>query len=109
MSHHPNHGFAARTSRHNGAWRLALSGELDLATMGELARAVDGGGAIDGRPVVLDVSGLTFVDVSGVRALIDACERLTGAGHDVTVAGVDAALGRLLEIIQADRRLPLEA
>ena len=106
---HPNHGFAARTSRHDGSWRLALSGELDLATMGELARAVDRRGAIEGRAVVLDVSGLTFVDASGVRALIDACELLTGAGHEVTVAGVRAQLGRLLELTRADRRLPLEA
>lgn len=106
---YPNHGFAARTSRHGGFWRLALIGELDLATMGELARAVHRRAAIDGLPVVLDVSGLTFVDVSGVRALIDACELLTGAGHEVTVAGADAHLGRLLELTQADRRLPLEA
>jgi anti-sigma B factor antagonist len=58
-----------------GGRRLTLRGELDLATTGQLAAAL----AEAGTPVLLDLSGLTFMDSTGVRLLLEAAEG-TGDG-----------------------------
>jgi anti-sigma B factor antagonist len=48
---------------------LSLSGELDLATVGELEDALNGRlGA--GEDIVVDLRNLAFMDSSGVRALV---------------------------------------
>jgi len=54
----------------HGCCRLALRGELDLATAGRLQEAIPDGG----DDVLLDLRGLTFMDSTGVRALLEAAE-----------------------------------
>ena len=55
-----------------GACHVALRGELDLATAARLEQAL----AEAGDEVVLDLRGLTFMDSTGVRVLLEAA-----AGH----------------------------
>jgi anti-sigma B factor antagonist len=62
---------------------LNLSGELDLATVGELEDAINGR-LEAGEDVVVDLRSLAFMDSSGVRALV--------AGH----AAAQEADGSLL-------------
>ena len=62
----------------DGVYWIALSGELDLASASLLQETVNdlAGEAISA--VVLDLSGLSFLDSTGVRATLDArelCER----------------------------------
>lgn len=54
----------------SGACRLTLRGELDLATTPRLEQAL----AEAGDDVLLDLRGLTFMDSTGVRALLEAAE-----------------------------------
>jgi anti-anti-sigma factor len=54
-----------------GGSRLTLRGELDLGTAGQLETALAG----TAGPVVLDLTGLTFMDSTGVRMLLEAAER----------------------------------
>jgi anti-anti-sigma factor len=51
---------------------VALRGELDLVTVSKVAEVLDGlEPQADGvRHVVLDLRGLTFMDVSGLRELL---------------------------------------
>src|SRR5690242_5998631 len=58
------------------AW---LSGELDLATADSLFEAVQA--TLDGHQLVLDFSDLTFVDSTGIRAIL----RLAQAKHQTVV------------------------
>jgi anti-anti-sigma factor len=46
----------------------ALDGELDAATAGEVRKL---SASLDGLVVRIDLSGLTFVDSSGLHALLD--------------------------------------
>jgi anti-anti-sigma factor len=55
----------------HGGRRLTLRGELDLATAGRLEETL----SEVGTPVVLDLKGLTFMDSTGVRVLLEAAER----------------------------------
>ena len=79
---------------------VAVIGELDIATvprfsarMGELARR----GHL--REVVMDLSGLTFVDASGLRALVELRSRLEQQHAGLVLDGVPPQMGRLLRII----------
>ncbi len=69
-----------------GGRRLTLRGELDLATAGRLEAAL----AEAGGPVVLDLTGLTFMDSTGVRMLLEAAEGDNGELRIVPPVGGDA-------------------
>ena len=50
---------------------VAVAGELDAATAGQLTRRLSAPPAVR----VIDLSGVTFIDASGLRVLVDACDR----------------------------------
>ena len=50
---------------------VAVAGELDAATAGQLTRRL----SAPPPPRVIDLSGVTFIDASGLRVLVDACDR----------------------------------
>ena len=49
---------------------LRLAGELDMATADELLDAIRG--RSQEEPITLDFSGVTFMDSSGLRSLLEA-------------------------------------
>src|SRR5919197_2925709 len=64
--------LSIRTDRRNGVTRVALEGELDLATVPVLEEhlaAIEHDGM---RALVLDLRDLTFVDSSGLHAFLNA-------------------------------------
>ena len=63
--------FDLTVTQEDGGWRVALRGELDLGSVERLERALDECGG----DVVLDLRGLTFMDSTGVRVLLEAAER----------------------------------
>jgi anti-sigma B factor antagonist len=84
---------------------VAVIGELDIATvprfaarMGELVRR----GHL--RELVLDVSGLTFIDAGGLRALTELRSRIELGGAILILDGVPAQMSRLMRIIGPVRR-----
>jgi len=77
---------------------VVLHGEHDLTTAGRVRVALDE--AVDGgRPVVLDVSGTSFMDTSVLHALFSASTRLKADGRRLVVqcpAGL--AIYRVFEV-----------
>jgi anti-sigma B factor antagonist len=63
--------FDLTVTQEKGACRVALRGELDLGSAEQLERALDE----CGDDIVLDLRGLTFMDSTGVRVLLEAAER----------------------------------
>jgi anti-anti-sigma factor len=92
---------AARDER--GASRLTLRGELDLGTAAQLEQAL----AEAGDDVLLDLRGLTFMDSTGVRVLLEAAER-RGPGlrivppqdGDARVTIEETGIAALLPLVQ---------
>jgi anti-sigma B factor antagonist len=72
-----------------------LEGELDMATAGGLTDLLRTTAESD-DPIVLDFSGVTFMDSSGLRALLQAA-RSDDCGP-VVVKDPSAQVRRLLEI-----------
>jgi anti-sigma B factor antagonist len=58
---------------------LYVRGELDMATAGQLRAAIDEAVCAD-ADVLVDLGGVTFVDLSGVRAILDAAHARNGQG-----------------------------
>jgi anti-sigma B factor antagonist len=59
----------------NGTSMFMLSGELDIATRPILNEAIAGAVAAGG-PIVLDLSGVTFMDSTGIGAILAALKDL---------------------------------
>lgn len=76
---------------------IAVAGELDAALAGPVARALTATVA-DARPV-LDLSGLTFVDVAGARAIADTAAALARRHGQARLAGVRPPVRRLWELL----------
>jgi anti-anti-sigma factor len=81
-------------------WRTSgaamLRGELDLSTASMAARLL-GDVSADGGPLSIDVTDLAFIDLAGLRVLIDAAVAWDG----LELRGCSGEVRRLIEI--ADR------
>jgi anti-sigma B factor antagonist len=75
--------------------RFSLRGELDLATAQQALAAFERD--VDGRPeVIVDLSGLTFMDSAGIRLLLQMHGRQEG--RRVRFARPSAQVGRILDL-----------
>jgi len=89
-----------------GAARVvAASGEVDLATAPRLRAAIDE--AIEGGSgrVVIDLAEVTFMDSTGLVALVGALRRLTAAGRELHVTCPAGPVRRLFELTRLERTL----
>lgn len=84
---------------------LAVHGELDLASVGGVRERIDALRA-EGRPVLLDLDGLSFMDSTGIRLILQAVEDGRGSGWRFTVTRGSDAVRRVLRAARLDDRLP---
>lgn len=94
--------------RHNGAATVvALRGELDFGTVGQvqarLAELRD-----DGAPTLLDLDGLTFMDSTGIRLVLTACEDAQRENWSFRVTRGSERVQRVFEAAQVIDRLPYD-
>jgi anti-sigma B factor antagonist len=97
----------ARTHRRTAL--VALRGELDLVTVSKVAEVLDGlapdaGGV---RHVVLDLRGLTFMDLDGLRELVKQNEYARTNRHNLAVVRGTDAITRLLKLTEVEELLVL--
>lgn len=78
--------------------RVTLHGELDLDRAGAVEEELGGLAAKGASTVVIDASGLTFLDSSGLRALLSAREQLETAGATLELVNISPAVERVLEM-----------
>jgi anti-sigma B factor antagonist len=88
--------FFRDTTEVDGVHLVVLQGELDMASAKGLA---DWLADIAGSPVVVDLSGLTFMDSSGISALLEAKKRMAGDGNELFLTRPTAMVKRTLEIV----------
>lgn len=89
--------FEATTSLDGQRGAVALSGECDLATRDECMAALMS--AVHAVPdVVVDLGGLTFMDSSGVHALVTAHRAAVERGGRLSVVNAAGMVAHVLEI-----------
>lgn len=83
----------------DGRYRLALAGELDLAAAPSFLRALETACADGARSITVDLSGLTFIDSAGLRAVLQGHRLCFGHGSEYWLDPTMAPpIRRLLEI-----------
>jgi anti-sigma B factor antagonist len=85
-----------RSSQTDGAARMELQGELDIGTASELEQAVEQALEAGCREVVLDLSGTTFLDSSGLGALIRAAREVDARQATMSVHSPHGSEARLV-------------
>jgi anti-sigma B factor antagonist len=84
---------------------VALHGELDLANAGLLGGVLGNQLEIGRRYVRLDLSGLDFVDASGLSAIVQAHNAFLAARGNLVLTGIGPRFARLIALTHLDRDL----
>ncbi len=104
MSTHPS--FDLQLEHDGGTARIAPRGELDIATAPEFERAISDA-AGDATSIIIDLRGLTFMDSTGLRALVQTDQRARSEGFELKIVRGVATIDRLFAVSGLDEHLPL--
>jgi|tagenome__1003787_1003787.scaffolds.fasta_scaffold20930527_1 stage II sporulation protein AA (anti-sigma F factor antagonist) len=101
--------LTVETQTHRRTALVALRGELDLATVSKIAEVIDDvHPQTDGvRHIVLDLRGLTFMDVPGLRELLRQNEHARANRHNLAVVRGTTEIQRVLKITGVEELLVL--
>ncbi len=94
------------SARDGDAHVISLSGELDIASAETLERELEDVEATDAERIVIDLSGLTFMDSTGIRLLLTAHQRLQGFTDRLQLRRGPAAVHRVFELSGVVEILP---
>lgn len=101
--------FAVTTSAEGAAVVVTVRGELDIGSAPVLREALLRLIADDAVPdLVVDGSGVAFVDSSGLAVLLMASRRWSSAGKRVVLRRPSKALRRIVELTGATRAFEIE-
>lgn len=91
----------------DGSVWVRIRGELDLSTSPELGEAL-GREIAAGKSVVLDLSGVTFIDSTGLNTLIRALRSCEANGGALRLRpDLPAQVSRVFQITGLDAVLPI--
>ena len=93
--------------RREGQTRIALVGELDIASTPSLEEGLTEVEGDTPATVILDLRRVDFIDSTGLRAVIAADERARSAGRRFVVVRGPAAVERVFSVTQLDQRLDI--
>ena len=99
--------FECQASREPDHVRLSLHGELDIAGAPHFEAALAELELEHPERILLDLRGLSFLDPSGLRALLLADTRAREAGRRLTILQGPEAVRRVFEITGLEERLEL--
>ena len=89
-------------------WLVSLSGEIDLATSPKARKAI-----LDclasRRPVLVDLSGVTYIDSSGIASLVEGFQNARTEGLKFCLVDVSEAALSVLELARLNKVFPIFA
>ncbi len=97
------HNLDVRAQRESDATILYLSGEIDLRTSPQLRGTFLE--LIDEKPnrIILDLSGVSYVDSSGVGTIVELKRRTMRYKSEVVLVGLQTRVRSLFEITRLDK------
>ncbi len=90
--------FAATRPLRNGQSVIVLTGELDIASAGELRHALQEAEESGSDEINVDIAALSFIDSSGLAVLVAAQQNLGKQGRRLFLTGATAPAKRVFEI-----------
>jgi len=97
------------SSASDGTVTVMLRGELDLASAGTLEERLIAAEQDGPSRILLDISGLTFIDSSGLRVLLLADGRAREGKHELVLTEGTDAVQRVLEMTGARELLSFQS
>ncbi|MGZ9934826.1 STAS domain-containing protein [Streptomyces sp. NC-S4] len=94
-------------ARDDRGLRMALAGELDFHTAGRVEPRLAELAGFGRRNMVLDLSGISFCDSSGIELFLRLHQRCRSAGTQLLLRGVPPLLVKSMQVLGVDRGLPL--
>ena len=83
---------------------VAVHGELDFETAPELRRAlIEAIGEQPGRPLVVDLEGVDFIDSAGLGVLVGGLKRVKDGGGELALVATGRSVIRVLELTGLSR------
>jgi anti-anti-sigma factor len=105
----PDQALRISTTAHGGrVFVVSLSGDLDLATAGDLMPALTGLLGHDAISVIVDVSQLEFIDSSGLNALAVGSRMIKANGGSISVAAPSDHIARIFEVVRLAEYVDVE-
>ena len=98
--------FSVTRSDVSPDWLIA-GGEIDLNTAQTLSVAIELAERRAPPQLTVDLSGVTFIDVSGLRVLLQAARRARTDGRRFAVARPSHQVARLLELTAISQSLDI--
>ncbi|MEZ5145058.1 MAG: STAS domain-containing protein [Acidimicrobiales bacterium] len=95
--------FDAQVTTRDGWVIVAFVGELDLATAPAARTAIVRGLGADAANLVLDLSGLDFLDSLGLGVVVSALKRVRARGGELVVVATEARIRAPFEVTGLDR------
>ncbi len=94
-----------RAEPKDGWIALTVEGEVDLATVADLESAVEE--VLDGQTanLVIDLNPTSFMDSTGLRALVEADRGFKAAGRSFAIAVASGPVARLIDLSGIDQQL----
>jgi anti-sigma B factor antagonist len=99
--------FHVSTERLGAGAVVAVEGELDIATLPELERALTRVRSQDLERLVLDLRKLSFMDSMSIELLLRLHGELAAAGADLVVVRGPRAVNRVFDLMELQRVLTL--
>jgi anti-sigma B factor antagonist len=90
--------LAVERTRVDGCALLDVEGELDIATAPRMIAALNEAFAQPTLPLVVDLSGVDFMDSTGLALLMNASRRVTRDGHGFAIVCPGGPIARVFEI-----------
>jgi anti-sigma B factor antagonist len=85
---------------------VAVTGEIDLYTSERLRKGIGEAASVGADTVLLDLSGVGFIDSAALGVIIHETKRLEVRGHALILVTNDPRTVRVLEVTGLDRVLP---
>ncbi len=92
-----------RTPRQNRSRVLPLNGEIDLHVSPSVTALLNAMIAEKPQHLVVDLSRVTYIDSSGLAALIGAMQRVEGYGGKFLLAGLQGTVCDIFENVRLDQ------
>lgn len=86
---------------------IEAAGEIDMASVSLLAKALNDAVESGYGDVVLDAQKLTYIDSAGLRTLLSTSQQLASQGRKFAIAGCHGIFYKLMKISQLDRLISM--
>ena len=90
------------------AFVVSASGEVDIASVETLERELDGLARRGALRVIVDLTGVTFIDSAGLGVLVREAKRLSALGGTCVLVADDPRILRIFEITGLGRMFGIE-